>query len=380
MIQVPEVEEALWAAASRRLPGEVLRPGRLAAAVLERTRRYTSERQRLDEPLAGEAAAADLAARALFFTATDAAKIALPLAELAARDLVPARRPLRVLDVGAGAGAMTLGLAAFLHRTGGPVDLAVVAVERDAAALALMAEATGELARALGGTIALEPRAADVLRHAPAAGLFDLVLAGGLLNELDEAARAPLIDRGLAALAPGGALIAIEPALRETSRALHRLRDQLLARGAAHVFAPCTRSGMPCPALIDERDWCHEDRPLALAPRTAALAAATGLRDTGIKFSYLVLRREPDPIALPPPGRAALRVVSEPRKAKGRRELTACGEAGWVALRLLTRHRSDATRPFERARRGDLIIVPEPAADRDITSADEVERVAADDP
>ena len=137
---------------------------------------------------------------------------------------------------------------------------------------------------------------------------------------------------------------------------------------------------MPCPALIDERDWCHEDRPLALAPRTAALAAATGLRDTGIKFSYLVLRREPDPIALPPPGRAALRVVSEPRKAKGRRELTACGEAGWVALRLLTRHRSDATRPFERARRGDLIIVPEPAADRDITSADEVERVAADDP
>ena len=214
MIQVPEVEEALWAAASRRLPGEVLRPGRLAAAVLERTRRYTSERQRLDEPLAGEAAAADLAARALFFTATDAAKIALPLAELAARDLVPARRPLRVLDVGAGAGAMTLGLAAFLHRTGGPVDLAVVAVERDAAALALMAEATGELARALGGTIALEPRAADVLRHAPAAGLFDLVLAGGLLNELDEAARAPLIDRGLAALAPGGALIAIEPALR----------------------------------------------------------------------------------------------------------------------------------------------------------------------
>jgi ribosomal protein RSM22 (predicted rRNA methylase) len=376
----PEVEEALWTAAARRLPGDVLRPGRLAAAVLDRTRRYTSERQRLGEPLAGEAAAADLAARALFFTATDAAKIALPLAELAARELMPARRPLRVLDLGAGAGAMTLGLAAFLHRTGGPVDLEVVAVERDAAALALMAEAAGELARALGGTIALESRAADVLRHAPAAGAFDLVLAGGILNELDEAARAPLVDRGLAALAPGGALIAIEPALRETSRALHRLRDQILARGAAHVFAPCTRGGMSCPALASERDWCHEDRPLALAPRTAALAAATGLRDTGIKFSYLVLRREPDPILAPRPGRAALRVVSEPRKAKGRRELTACGDAGWVALRLLTRHRSDATRPFERARRGDLLVVREPATDGDITPADEVERVAAADP
>ena len=369
-----EVEEALWAAAERRLPAAVLRPARLAEAVLARTRRYTSERERLGEPLAGEAAAADLAARALFFTATDAAKIGLPLAELAARELRPAARPLRVLDLGAGAGAMTLGLAAFLHRAGRAVDLAVVAADRDAAALALMADAAAALASAFGGVIAVEARAGDVLRLAPPAGAFDLVLAGGLFNELDEAARAPLVDRALAALAPGGALIAVEPALRETSRALHRLRDDLLARGAAHVFAPCTRAGQPCPALADPRDWCHEDRPLALTPRTAGLAAATGLRDTGIKFAYLVLRHEPDPLVAPPAGRAALRVVSEPQKAKGRRELTACGDAGWVSLRLLTRHRSDATRPFERARRGDLLVVSDPPS-HDIIPSDPPARI-----
>jgi len=372
-----EVEDALWRAAGRRLPASVLRPGRLAEAVLERTRRYTSERARLAEPLAGEAAAADLAARALFFAATDSAKIALPLAELAARDLVPASAPLRVLDLGAGAGAMTLGLAAYLARSGRPRDLAVVAADRDAAALGLLVDAAGELAGALGSRIAVEARPVDVLGLSPPPAAFDLVLAGGLMNELAEPARAPLLDRGLAALASGGALIAIEPALRETSRALHRLRDQVVARGAAHVFAPCTRAGLPCPALADERDWCHEDRPLALAPRTSSIAAATGLRDTGIKFSYLVLRRDPAPIAAPPAGRVALRVVSEPRKAKGRRELTACGDAGWVALRLLKRHRSDANRPFERARRGDLLLVGEPAADRDLSEADAVDRIAA---
>lgn len=377
----PAIEDALWAAAGRRLPGPLLRPGRLAAAVVERSRRYTSDRERLAEALSGEAAAADLAARALFFAVTDSAKIALPLAELAARQLLPTSHPLRVIDLGAGAGAMTLGLAGFLAGSGRPLDLSVVAVDREAAALALMVDAAGELARALGGTIELEARAVDVLRFTPAAGAFDLVLSGGLLNELDEPARGPLVDRAMAGLAPGGALVIVEPALRETSRALHRLRDQVLARGAAHVFAPCTRAETPCPALADQRDWCHEDRPLGLAARTAALAAATGLRDTGVKFSYLVLRRDPSPLVAPPPGRAALRVVSAPRKAKGRRELTACGEAGWVPLRLLTRHRSDANRPFERARRGDVILVDGAPADRrDIAADDAVDRITAEDP
>lgn len=373
------VEDALWVAAARRLPAELLRPARLAEAIVERSRRYTSERERLAERLSGAAAAADLAARALFFAVTDAAKIALPLAELAARELVPAARPLRVVDLGAGAGAMTLGLADVLAHADPPVDLAVVAIDRDDAALALMRDAAGELARTLGGAIAVETRCEDVRRLAAAAESADLVLAGGLLNELDEPDRAPLLERALAALAPGGALVVIEPALRATSRALHRLRDDLLARGAAHVFAPCTRAG-PCPALADERDWCHEDRPLALAPRSAQLAAATGLRDTGIKFSYLVLRRDPTPLVAPAPGRVPLRVVSRPEKAKGRRELTACGPAGWVPLRLLTRHRSDANRAFERARRGDLLLVPDGRGASDLSADDAIDRLSADDP
>ena len=45
----------------------------------------------------------------------------------------------------------------------------------------------------------------------------------------------------------------------------------------------------------------------------------------------------------------------------------------------MTRHRSDATRPFERARRGDVLVVSDPP-DRDITSSGPVDRIAVDDP
>jgi ribosomal protein RSM22 (predicted rRNA methylase) len=179
------------------------------------------------------------------------------------------------------------------------------------------------------------------------------VLVGTVLNELSVDARLALTERALAALAPDGAVIVIEPALRDTSRNLHELRDAILTKQAAHVFAPCTRRGAPCPALADPGDWCHEDRVIELPPRTAELARLTGLRDGGMKFAYLVLRKHDAPLVSAP---SAWRVVSAPRPAKGKLELFGCSDAGRVPLRLLKRNRSDANRSFERARRGDVLV------------------------
>jgi len=110
----------------------------------------------------------------------------------------------------------------------------------------------------------------------------------------------------------------------------------------------------PCPALADPTDWCHEDRPVTLPPRTAELSRLTHLRDGGLKFSYLVLRRDPRPLADEP---LAWRVVGPPRALKGKVEVPACSDAGRIPLRLLRRHRSDANRELERADRGELLIV-----------------------
>ena len=181
----------------------------------------------------------------------------------------------------------------------------------------------------------------------------DLIVIGTLLNELPAADRLALVERALAAVAEDGAVIAIEPALRDTSRALHELRDAILARGG-HVFAPCTRRTAPCPALADPDDWCHEDRVLQLPPRTAELARLTHLRDGGMKLAYLVLRRHALDLVDDP---RAWRVVSAPMPAKGKLELIGCGAPGRVPLRLLRRHRSPHNRDFERAARGDVLVV-----------------------
>lgn len=355
MIEVPPiVEDALWAAARRRLPPALLGGAALTAAVIDRSRRYTSERDQLADG-AGRTGP-DLAARALFFTVADAGKLHVPLAELVGRG--PAGflgGDLAVLDLGAGCGAMTLGLLTFLAARGAAGALAVTLVDRDAAALAIAADAIAAVASGLGVRCTITTAASDV--GAPPRGPFDLVVAGSVVNELADGAAA--VERMIDALAPAGVAIVVEPALRTTTRALHGIRDGLIARDRAAVLAPCTRRAAPCPALADERDWCHDHRPVALPPRTRQLAHATGLRDGELKLAFLAVAR---PAAAPPP-LDAWRVVDDPHATKGKLELTACGAPGWVPVRLLRRHRSAANRAAERARRGDVLAIARAPAD-----------------
>jgi ribosomal protein RSM22 (predicted rRNA methylase) len=365
------LEDAVRAAAREVVGDAALADAKLARAIEDRSRRYTSERDKLARP---SDAKADLAARAAFFTIADAIKIAIPIAELRNRNALPVHAPLRVVDLGAGCGALALGLAAALPELARDVAGAapgraveLLAIDRDSDALRVAKRALAIFAP----RFAVTTRVADLASAAlPPA---DLVLAGTVLNELPAAAREPLALRALAAIPDDGAVILIEPALRETARALHELRDQLIARGA-HVFAPCTRAIAPCPALADPDDWCHEDRLVELPPRTAQLARATHLRDGGLKFAYLVLRKTPLPLVEQTP---AWRLVSEPRAQKGKLEIFGCSDAGRIPIRLLTRHRTSSNRDFERGRRGE-VVVTEAKSDGErveITAADTVERI-----
>jgi hypothetical protein len=349
MIVPAELEDAVRAA-TRDVVGEAaLATPALTRAIVDRSKRYTSERERLSSKAPG-----DLAARAAFFTIADAMKVAIPLAELANRGAIPPRRPLRIVDLGAGCGALSLGVVAILDSDAiGGAMFDFTLIDRDLDALRIASSALRGFAARRGCEASITTRVADVTSTAiPPA---DLILAGTVLNELPEPARLPLVQRALAALADDGALILIEPALRETSRELHVLRDAAIAAGV-HVFAPCTRTLAPCPMLENPSDWCHEDRAVTLPPMTAELARLTHLRDAGLKFSYLVLRKQPLALVERP---NAWRVVSEQLPAKGKLELYGCSNAGRVPLRLLRRNRSDANRAFERAQRGDVLVVDE---------------------
>ncbi len=309
----------------------------------------------------------------MFFTIADAMKVSIPVVELANRDALPAARPLRVIDLGAGCGAMSLGLIESLVALATPIALSITAIDRDAAALGIAGAAIRELATVRGLDVSFTPRTEDATTAKLASA--DLVVMGTLLNELAAPARQGLVERALAAIGDDGAVILIEPALRETSRALHELRDSILTSGTGHVFAPCTRKIAPCPSLLHTNDWCHEDRTIKLPPRTRELSRLTHLRDDGMKFSYLVLRKRPLSVVDEP---GAWRIVSSPRSPKGKHEITGCYDPGWVPLRLMRRHRTDANRTFERADRGDVVVISAPAGEDRVeivadTSANRVE-------
>lgn len=360
-----ELEEVVYDAAREVLGPAWLATSVLTRAIVDRSKRYTSDRDRLATPSDPKA---DLAARAVFFTVADALKIAIPLGELAGRGAIPPRRPLRIVDLGAGCGAMSLGIiASLVSDATGDASFSITAIDRDVDALRIAASAVRALGERRSVPVGITTRVADVATTQPPE--CDLAVLGSVVNELPPATRIEVVRRALAAVEPDGALIVIEPALRETSRALHEVRDDLLRAGGASVFAPCTRQGAPCPMLARAEDWCHEDRAIELPPRTAELARLTHLRDSGMKFSYLVLRHSALPLVDRSP---AWRVVSAPMTAKGKLELFGCSDAGRVPLRLLKRNRSAANRAFERARRGDVLVMDAPVGERVELGADTV--------
>src|SRR4051812_10312430 len=236
--------------------------------------------------------------------------------------VVPPGAPIRrVLDLGAGTGAA----GAEIRARFGQIEL--TSVDRVGGPGILVADVVGR------------SRPAGVRGH------FDLIVAAHLLNELDGLS---VFDR--AALVAGwcddlldqnGWCVIIEPALRETSRALLGVRDRLLERGF-FVVAPCFWQG-PCPALARDRDWCHSAAPAVVEGRSR------------VDFSYLVLRHSGTPAT----DQTLFRVVSDRLEEKGRQRIFGCGPAGRESIVRLDRDRTEENAPFDRLERGDTVTISE---------------------
>lgn len=258
--------------------------------------------------------------------------------------LAELRAPLGdVLDLGSGPGPLALA-ALDAGAT------AARAIDRVPAALAI----AKSLAADAGCALTVE--AWDPSRPLPS-GPFDTILAGHVINELyggDLERRAALVLQLLARLRPQGALVIIEPALRETSRALLQLRDRLLHEGAS-VRAPCLYRG-DCPALVRPGDWCHAEQPWTAPPLVEELAQAAKLHRDSLKMTYLVL--QPPSAGWPelPAGRL-FRIVSEPLPEKGKQRFVGCGPEGRFPLVLPDKHVRDNNRGFLDLQRGDLVRI-----------------------
>ena len=250
----------------------------------------------------------------------------------------------RILDLGAGPGPAALAALDFLG------EGEAVLVDASGAAL--------DEAKALadGEPLALRLWKLDAAAlPLPAGERYQLICAANVLSELPggPAERAQLLQRICDEhLAPRGTLLLVEPALRETGRALLEVRDLLLQRGL-HASAPCLTQ-RPCPALAFSKDWCTAEERWLPPPHVVQLAQATGLRaDQLLSFAPLALSREAPP-AVPD----LFRVVGVAPPEKGKARVFVCNdEHGRAAAGLLDRDRSESNAAITSLRRGDLVTL-----------------------
>ena len=204
---------------------------------------------------------------------------------------------------------------------------------------------------------------------------FDFIIMGNVLNELfpDDEQRIEKRSRRIAALirdwlAPNGFLILMEPALRETSRELLRVRDCLLDMLPLTVYSPCVHN-RPCPAVAPgcSSDWCHEDHAWQTPPWIRQIDERTGLRKSSLKYSYVVLNRmglsvRDAALDLVPSDEQALpvenqvwRVVSETLEERGKAAAYLCGVEGRFRVTRLNKHASRSNADFPLLDRGQVV-------------------------
>jgi ribosomal protein RSM22 (predicted rRNA methylase) len=351
--------------ASSGRSGAKLSTQALAQAVAALSHLYTRDRSRLGELDATKEA---WLARIGFFLPRDLPKVFGPLDELLGSELFrherwQSERSLRMLDIGAGLGATSLGVARWLRLRALPIErLHVVALERNARALRSFQALASALSQFDDEFVPLTLDArSEELERAQLSERFDLITFGFVLNELfpesapeeRAARRAELLLRAAERLREGGAIIVLEPALRESARELMAVRDLLVARGRApFVIAPCLHTHS-CPMLPSERDWCHQELPYALPKALAEVAKAASLRYEGLSYASLVLSNTARPSA----AANSFRIVSDRLESKGKLELFGCSEAGYVRLTRLTRNANERNAPFEAAQRGDVLTL-----------------------
>jgi len=166
------------------------------------------------------------------------------------------------------------------------------------------------------------------------------------------------IDR---VLAPGGILLIAEPADRLSSRKLHQFSNDLLEHlPEFRILAPCPNNRREgCPALLNEKDWCHEDRPHQFSQELIQKAKKLGHIKDSLKMSYLICQKIGLQSALPQTNTSktelTLRMISDMTHERGLSKSVFCNGHEWTKYRLLKRHKLSENNSFFSLRKGQMV-------------------------
>ena len=334
---------------------------RLAQAITGLSRLFTKEREAISQAYLEDPV--HTAAYLKYFLPVNLSKIQVLLDEMPVPDDT---RQFSVLDLGSGPGTGALAVLDWWYRRRSTAELSVVALDTVPAALRQAgllwnaychaAESTTARLHTCEGDLERRGWLDQIREKAP----FDVIIFANCLNEMFSGAKDPigaragLVAEVLALLAPHGTMMIIEPALRDTSRALQQVRDRLLHEKRCTVYSPCLHENS-CPALINPDDWCHEERPWETPDSIREIDKEVGFIKDALKFSYLLLRKDGKTIVERGPD--VYRVVSELRELKGEKRAWLCNEQGRQEVGRQDRLVSPQNEAFDAWHRGTIVQI-----------------------
>lgn len=378
MIHLPnltDIEDLIFQAATDRFGPLVRSTKQMSSAIKDLSDYYITEPAARgkcpDSP-------AHQAARMLFFTLADMPKAFLVASECDTLAVMDHKIPVRILDVGVGYGAQSLGLLLYLFMANPDRQVQLDAIDRDTNALETFSRLMADFRQSnLINNVECAVSRIHLEKGFQPAGQYDFIMVGNTLCELAPDLHHPLAVSLLSSLTETGVLFLIEPALKTTARALHSLRDELMKNDQYTLIAPCTRTG-GCPCLPNPDDWCHESRTYLPPPVCRQLSAATRLRRIRLKWSYLTLSRRKMTSVRDRPD--AWRVVSEVIKSNGKQEVFLCGASGRYRTILPNKARTPANKAFKKLDRGQLVWIQNAEIVNDQLLLDQSSAVTAEDP
>lgn len=215
-------------------------------------------------------------------------------------------RPLRILDLGAGLGAVGTAAALMVRQAFPDTTIHLHATDHSPESLnwlkKLWGDNTGQLTN-----IKLETQTANALHYPKLANnanaKYDLILLGFSLNEI--LSKLPIeqkldwLNQLASQLSPNGLLIILEPALQQTAQSLQRLSDLWISTKRGYRWGGYLHQG-PCPILTSQKHWNHEVRHWQ-PPTSIEYLNRTLWRHSAqnLKFSFTALSHQP-PLAFGP--------------------------------------------------------------------------------
>uniref|UniRef100_A0A7C6EHZ6 Methyltransferase domain-containing protein n=1 Tax=candidate division WOR-3 bacterium TaxID=2052148 RepID=A0A7C6EHZ6_UNCW3 len=264
---------------------------------------------------------------------------------------------IKILDIGCGDGAGMFGLYYFMHKqepesrfqlTG--VDINDIFLKRCRA----MADWFKEKDPHIDVELVKESAQKFIQRNKKT---YDFIILSNTLAEIFQSERIPLSFIGslLKYLKETGFIIIIEPALKNLTRKLMELREDIITHKIGEILLPCLHNNR-CPGLNKKREWCHQSIKWIPPDYLKIINQKLFRKIEYLKFAYLIISSPKYNL----PTANFYPVISRLSIEKGRKRCLICTKDGIVELIMLNRERSLANEEFEQVSMGDIIEIDEP--------------------